>query len=71
MHRKVNYGKFVLCKNPYEKTPIRREVTIFPKVSKMAIFRKIAEGGLRQIFQKWLFFFELRKAKKIGITSRK
>ena len=47
-----------------KKRPIRREITLFLKVSKMAIFGQIAKGGPKENFQK------LRKAKKIGNTSR-
>ena len=38
MDRKLNYCRFELCKKPHEKRPIRREITLFLKVSKMAIF---------------------------------
>ena len=58
-------------KNRMKKRPIRREITFFAKVSKMAIFGKVAKGGPRENFQKWpIFLVELRKAKKIGNTSR-
>ena len=50
MDGKVNYHRFVLCKTPHEKTAIRREMTLFPKVSKTAVFRKIAKGGPREKF---------------------
>ena len=52
MDLKLNYPRFVLCKKPHEKRPIRGEITFFAKVSKMAIFRKVAKGGPREIFQK-------------------
>ena len=52
MDWKLNYPRFVLCKKPHEKRPIRGEITFFAKVSKMAIFRKVAKGGPREIFQK-------------------
>ena len=46
-------------------------MTFFAKVPKMAIFGKTAKGGPREIFQKMAdFLVELRKAKKIGNTSR-
>ena len=41
MDGKLNYCRFELCKKPHEKRPIRREKTLFLKVSKMAIFRKV------------------------------
>ena len=45
--------------------------TLFLKVSKMAIFHKIANGGTKGKFSKIAdFLVELRKAKKIGNTSR-
>ena len=41
MDQKINYPRFVLWKKkPSKKRRIRREITIFPKVSKMAIFAK-------------------------------
>ena len=40
----------------HEKRAIRREIAISVKVSKMAIFRKTAKGGPREIFQKWPIF---------------
>ena len=71
MDRKLNYCRFELCKKPHEKRPIRREITLFLKVSKMAIFRKVAKGGPKKKFSKIAdFLVELRKAKKIGNTSR-
>ena len=60
----------MLCKKPHEKRPIRGEITFFAKVSKMAIFRKIAKWGTKGKFSKMAdFLVELRKAKKIGNTS--
>ena len=53
MDRKLNYCRFELCKKPHEKRPIRREITLFLKVSKMAIFRK---GGTKGKFSKIAFF---------------
>ena len=38
MDGKLNYPRFHLCKKPDEKTPIRREMTFFAKVSKTAFF---------------------------------
>ena len=52
MDSKLNYPRFVLCKKPHEKRPIRGEIIFFVKVSKMAIFRKVAKGGPREIFEK-------------------
>ena len=45
-----------ICKKPHEKRAIRREIAISVKVSKMAIFRKTAKRGPREIFQKWPIF---------------
>ena len=56
MDGKLNYPRFLLCKKPDEKTPIRREMIIFPKVSKKAVFCKMAKGGPRQNVQKWPIF---------------
>ena len=56
MDGKLNYCRVVLCKKPHEKRAIRREIAISVKVSKMAIFRKTAKGGPREIFQKWPIF---------------
>ena len=68
MDQALSYPRFVLCIKPHERRPIRREITIFPKVSKMAIFRKKAKRLLRQNFQKWPnFLVNFKEAKKIGI----
>ena len=56
MDRKLNYSRFELCIKPHEKRPIRREITLFLKVSKMAIFRKIAKGGPIKFFKNRRFF---------------
>ena len=56
MDGKLNYCRVVLCKNPHEKRAIRREIAISVKVSKMAIFRKTAKRGRREIFHKWPIF---------------
>ena len=56
MDGKLNYFRFVLCKNPHEKRAIRREKAISVKESRIAIFRKTAKGGTREIFQKWPIF---------------
>ena len=65
MDRKLNYCRFELCKKPHEKRHIRREITLFLKVSKMAIFRKVAKGGPKENFQKspifWSNFGKLKK----------
>ena len=56
---------------PHEKTPIRREMTPFPKVWKTVFFRKIANGGPRKKFSKMADFLgRVRKAKEVGNTSR-
>ena len=56
MDGKLNYCRFVLCKKPHEKRAIRKETAIHVKLSKMAIFRKTAKKGPREIFQKWPIF---------------
>ena len=56
MDGKLNYCRFVLCKKPHQKTPIRRAIANSVKVLKMAIFRKTEKGGPREIFQKGLIF---------------
>ena len=56
MDGKLNYCRFVLCKKPYEKRHIKREIALPVKVSKMAIFRKTAKRGPREIFEKWPIF---------------
>ena len=49
----------------HEKRAIRGEITFSAKVSKMAIFGKIAKGGTKGKFSKMAdFLVELRKAKK-------
>ena len=57
MDRKLNNPRFALCKKPHEKRPIRREITFFLKVLKMAILRKMAKGGPKENFQKWPIFW--------------
>ena len=57
MDRKLNNPRFALCKKTHEKRPIRREITFFLKVLKMAIFRKMAKGGPKENFQKWPIFW--------------
>ena len=56
MDGKVNYCRFVLCKKPHEKRPIRRAIANSVKALKMAIFRKTAKGGPREIFSKMADF---------------
>ena len=56
MDGKLNYPRFYLCKKPDEKTPIRREMTFFAKVSKNAVFCKMANGGPRENVEKWPIF---------------
>ena len=71
MDRELNYCRFELCKKPHEKRPIRREITLFLKVSKTAIFGQNSKGGTKGKFSKIAdFLVELGKAKKIGNTSR-
>ena len=56
MDGKLNYCRFVLCRKPHEKRAIRREIANSVKGLKMAIFRKTAKRGPREIFQKWPIF---------------
>ena len=56
MDGKLNYCRFVLCKKPHEKRAIRREIANSVKGLKMAIFRKTAKRGPREICQKWPIF---------------
>ena len=56
MDEKLNYCRLVLCKKPHEKRAIRREIANSVKGLKMAIFRKTAKRGPREIFQKWPIF---------------
>ena len=55
MDGKLNYRRFHLCKNPDEKTPIRREMTFFAKVSKPRFFAK-CKGETKQNVQTWEIF---------------
>ena len=64
MDGKLNYCRVVLCKKPHEKRAIRREIAISVKVSKMAIFRKTAKRGPREIFQKWPIFRQTLQGQK-------
>ena len=71
MDGKVSYARFVLCNKRHEETPIRREMTIFPKVSKSAVFCEIAKRGPGENFPKMADFLgKFRKVKRIGNTSR-
>ena len=71
MDGKLNYPRFLLGKKPNVKTHIRREMTIFSKVSKTAVFCKIIKGELRENVPKMAdFLSKIRKAEKIGNTSR-
>ena len=56
MDGNLNYCRFLLCKKPQEKRAITREKAIPLKMSKMAIFRKRAKRGAREISQKWPVF---------------
>ena len=56
MDEKLNYARFYLCRKPHEKTPIRREMTFFAKVSKTTVFWKMPKGGPRENVQKWAIF---------------
>ena len=46
----ASYHKFVLCKKPHEKKNIKREIAIYPRVSKIALFAKKPRGDQREIF---------------------
>ena len=39
-----------------KKDLLEEKITFFAKVSKMAIFGKVAKGGKRENFQKWPIF---------------
>ena len=70
MDGKLNYPRFRLSKKPHEKTPTRREITFLPKVSKTAVFGKIAKRGTKRKFSKVAdCLSKLQKANKIGNTS--
>ena len=64
MDGKLNYCRVVLCKKPHEKRAIRREIAISVKVSKMAIFRKTAKRGPREIFKNGRFFRQTLQGQK-------
>ena len=64
MDGKLNYCRIVPCKKPHEKRAIRKETAIHVKVSKMAIFRKTAKKGPREIFQKCRFFRQTLQGQK-------
>ena len=44
MDTKLQHPRFVLRKTPQIITPIKREITIFTNVSKIANFRQISKG---------------------------
>ena len=72
MDRKLNNPRFALCKKPHEKRPIRREITFFLKVLKMAIFRKFSFGPPFAILRKMAIFNTFRKnviSRLIGLFS--
>ena len=56
MDGKLKYPRFLLCKKPHEKIPMIGGITIFLKVSRRAVFCKIAKGGQKENFQKWPIF---------------
>ena len=71
MDGKLNYCRFVLCKKPHEKRPIRRAIANSVKALKMAIFSKNSKEGTKGNFSKMADFLgKIWKAKKIGNTSR-
>ena len=49
------HPRVALCKKPRRKTPIRRELTVFPKQSKNRLFRSIWQGS---------YFSTLRKNRR-------
>ena len=68
MNQALSYPRLVLCIKPHEKRPLRREITIFPKVSKMAIFAQKGKGVTKVKFSKMVkFLVNFKEAKKIGI----
>ena len=70
MDGKLTYPRFLLCKKPDKKTPIRREMTIFPIVEN-SDFLQNGKGETKAKCSKLADFLgKLRKAKKIGNTSR-
>ena len=57
MDGKLKYPRFLLCKKPHPKIPMIGDTTIFLKVSRRAVFCKIAKGGQWENFQKCLIFW--------------
>ena len=71
MDGKLNYCRFVLCKKPHEKRPIRRAIANSVKALKNGDFSQNSKGGTKGNFSKMADFLgKLWKAKKIGNTSR-
>ena len=65
MDGKLNYPSFLLCKKPHEKIPMIGGITIFLKVSRRAVFCKIAKGEQRENFQNWpIFWVKFGRLKK-------
>ena len=64
MDRKLNYQKFVLCKKPCEKRPIRGEITCFPKVLKLAFFHFLPMGDQTKILRNGLSFRSTSQGQK-------
>ena len=68
MDKKLNYLRFVLCTKPHGKRPIRREISIFKKVSKNSHLLQNSKEGPRQNFEKWLIFWSnFGRLKKLEI----
>ena len=71
MDGKLNYPTFHLCKKLHEKTLIRRKMTFFWKSVENRGFLQNGKVGTKGKCSKMAHLFsKLRKAKKIGITSR-
>ena len=56
MDGKLKYPRFLLCKKPHGKIPMIGGIKIFLKVSRTAVFCKIANRLQKENFQKWPIF---------------
>ena len=71
MDRKLNYCRFKLCKKPHQKKTYYTRNNTFFKSIENGHFSQNSKGGNKGKFSKIAdFLVELRKAKKIGNTSR-
>ena len=50
---KLKHSRFPLCKKPRRNTPIRRELTVFPKQSKHRRFRPMCLGSYLSTLRKY------------------